>query len=86
MTVEPYIYHTMLQKASEWALGNDANNFRKYADILTKHESEELSGEALIKELVKRVQNKRNYGVNDILNIYISLVQELHYSFQVNQE
>ena len=75
MTVEPYIYHTMLQKASEWALGNDAGNFRKYADILTKHESEELSGEALIKELVKRVQNKRNYGVNDILNIYISLVQ-----------
>ena len=75
MAVEPYIYHTMLQQASEWALSNDANNFRKYAEILKKHDSEELSGEALIEELVKRVQNKRNYSFNDILNIYISLVQ-----------
>lgn len=72
---DSYISHAMLEAAAQWDKTDEADKLKEYTARIAEHQSAELSGENLISELVNRVQAKRNYTPNAILNIYISIVQ-----------
>ena len=72
---DSYISHAMLEAAAQWEKTDETDKLKEFINKVADQKSSELSGENLISELVNRIQAKRNYTPNDILNIYISIVQ-----------
>lgn len=72
---DPYISHAMLEAAAQWDRTEETDKLQQYVTRITDQSPAELSGETLISELISRVQAKRNYSPNMILNILISIVQ-----------
>ncbi|MDE5736802.1 MAG: AAA family ATPase, partial [Oscillospiraceae bacterium] len=72
---DSYISHAMLEAAAQWEKTDESEKLKDFITRIADQSCSELSGENLISELVTRVQAKRNYTPNAILNIYINVVQ-----------
>ncbi|MDE6088458.1 MAG: hypothetical protein K2G25_08750, partial [Oscillospiraceae bacterium] len=72
---DPYISHAMLEAAAKWDRTDETDKLKQTVLLVADQSPAELSGETLISELIQRVQAKRNYKPNTILNIFISIVQ-----------
>ncbi|MDE5768649.1 MAG: hypothetical protein K2H82_04610, partial [Oscillospiraceae bacterium] len=72
---DPYISHAMLEAAAQWDKTDETDKLKQTVLLVADQSPAELSGETLISELIQRVQAKRNYKPNTILNIFISVVQ-----------
>ncbi|MDE6833110.1 MAG: hypothetical protein K2J39_02510, partial [Ruminococcus sp.] len=74
---DPYVSNAMLEAASEWHKKQENEIYTKAVDfVMDKSKScERIEGKELCDYLVGYVKRYRNYGVNDILNMYICITQ-----------
>lgn len=75
---EPYLASKMMEAAAEWDTKSEKDLYEKGKEKTEKifnSSSFPFEGDKLIDYIVNYVQSKRNYSRNDILNIYINIVQ-----------
>lgn len=72
---EPFISSAMLKAAANWDNKTEAENYIKCKEKLNSLTASSLSGDDLIAYIVRYVQERRDYSYNDIINIYVNIVQ-----------
>lgn len=72
---DPFIANQMMKAAARWDIEEEDKYYDKLNTSLANVTPSSLSGEALINHIVQYVQERRAYSRNQIINIYICLVQ-----------
>ena len=75
LAFDPFIANQMIKAAASWDADEESKLYDEWAAKLSQVTTSDLTGDDLINYIVKYVQERRNYSRNEIINIYISLVQ-----------
>ena len=75
LAFEPYIASEMMKAAASWDAQQEDKKYKEKQHAFALVPASDLSGSDLVNYIVEKVQERRNYSRNDIVNIFTSVAQ-----------